>query len=60
MRKTKNALLEYLLKNVQNADLVNKLLVTMVSRGQIALIPATNSGSQQHKYKRVNCFCNWL
>ncbi|GAB5052396.1 hypothetical protein [Pediococcus ethanolidurans] len=49
MRKTKNALLEYLLKNVQNADLVNKLLVTMVSRGQIALIPATNSTSQSRK-----------
>ncbi|GEL14713.1 hypothetical protein [Pediococcus cellicola] len=49
MRKTKNALLEYLLKNVSNADLVNKLLVTMVSRGQIALVPASNSGTQSQK-----------
>ncbi|AEV94883.1 hypothetical protein [Pediococcus claussenii] len=39
MRKTKNALLDYLLKNLENSELVDRLLGRLQAQGQLALKP---------------------
>jgi hypothetical protein len=39
MKKTKNALLSYLLKNLQNSELVDRLLNNLQGQNQLAYRP---------------------
>ncbi|GEP19697.1 hypothetical protein [Pediococcus argentinicus] len=49
MRRTKNALLDYLLKNLENSELVDRLLDRLQSQGQLALRPIPIENNKNRK-----------